>query len=68
MKWTVDSRDWVTKNTGEIVSKVVTDAGEDDIILMHDCYETSVEAALEIIDIFQGKGYDFVTLDELLVD
>lgn len=68
VKWTVDSRDWVTKNTGEIVSKVVTDAGEGDIILMHDCYETSVEAALEIIDIFQGKGYDFVTLDELLVD
>lgn len=68
VKWTVDSSDWVTKNTAEIVRKVVTDVEENDIILMHDCYETSVEAALQIVDILKDEGYEFVTLDKLLMD
>lgn len=68
VKWTVDSSDWVTKNTAEIVRKVVTDVEENDIILMHDCYETSVEAALQIVDILKDEGYEFVTLDKLLID
>ena len=68
VKWTVDSRDWVTKNTQEIVRKVVTDTEENDIILMHDCYETSVEAAFQIIDVLQEKGYEFVTADRLLIE
>ena len=42
--------------------------GEDDIILMHDVYETSVEAALEIIDILRERGYEFVTVDQLLLE
>lgn len=68
VKWTVDSRDWVTRNTQEIVRKVVTDTEENDIILMHDCYDTSVEAALQIIDSLQEKGYEFVTADQLLIE
>ncbi len=68
VKWTVDSRDWVTKNTEEIVRKVVTDTEENDIILMHDCYGTSVEAALQIIDILKEKGFEFVTADQLLME
>ena len=68
VKWTVDSRDWVMKNTEEIVRKVVTDTEENDIILMHDCYDTSVEAALQIIDVLQEKGYEFVTADQLLME
>ena len=67
VKWTVDSRDWVTKDTQEIVRKVVTDTEENDIILMHDCYGTSVEAALQIIDALQERGYEFVTADQLLM-
>lgn len=68
VKWTVDSRDWVTKNTQEIVRKVVTDTEENDIILMHDCYDTSVEAAFQIIDALRERGYEFVTVDRLLLD
>ena len=68
VKWTVDSRDWVTKDTQEIVRKVVTDTEENDIILMHDCYETSVEAALQIVDTLSERGYEFVTVDRLLLE
>lgn len=68
VKWTVDSGDWSLKNTQEIVRRVVTDVEENDMILMHDCYETSVEAALQIVDILQEEGYEFVTADRLLMD
>lgn len=66
--WTIDPLDWTTTNIDEIVNKVVTEAGENDIILLHDCYKSSVEAALRIIDLLQAKGFEFVTVDELLLD
>lgn len=66
--WNVDPLDWNTENETEIVNKVVTETEENDIILLHDCYLSSVKAALRIIDIMQAKGYEFVTVDELLLD
>lgn len=66
--WTIDPLDWTTENTDEIVNKVVTEAEENDIILLHDCYETSVDAALRIVDILKEKGFEFVTVDELVMN
>ena len=34
---------------------------------MHDCYASSVEAALRIVDILQAEGFAFVTADELML-
>ena len=34
---------------------------------MHDGYETSVEAALQVADTLTQAGYEFVTVDQLLV-
>lgn len=65
--WSVDSRDWTTRNVSEIVRRVVTQTKEDDIILMHDYYSSSIDAALKIIDAMTAKGYEFVTADELIV-
>lgn len=66
--WTVDPRDWDTSNKEEIVNKVVTQVKENDIILLHDCYDSSVEAALEMIDILKKRGYEFVTVEQLIMD
>lgn len=66
--WTIDPLDWATENVDEIVNKVVTDAEENDIILLHDCYESSVKAALRIVDLLTAEGYEFVTVDELLTE
>ncbi len=68
VKWTVDSLDWVTKDTEKIVEKVTADTKEGDVILMHDCYGESVEAALQIVDIMEKQGYEFVTADELIIN
>lgn len=66
--WTIDPLDWTTENVDEIVNKVVTEAEEGDIILLHDCYKSSVEAALQIIDILKERGFAFVTVDELIMN
>lgn len=65
--WTIDPLDWSVKDTHKIVSRVVTQAKENDMILLHDCYGTSVEAAFQIIDSLQEKGFEFVTADRLLL-
>ena len=35
---------------------------------MHDIFDTSVEAALQIADTLTEEGYQFVTVDELLLE
>ena len=65
--WTVDPLDWTTENVEEIVDRVVTQAGENDMILLHDCYDSSVEAALQIVDRLLAEGFDFGRVDELLI-
>lgn len=68
VSWNVDSLDWKIQNTEKIVKRVVKDVQEGDIILMHDIFDTSVDAALEITDKLTQEGYEFVTVDELLLE
>lgn len=66
--WTLDTSDWNTRDVERIVNYVLEEVESGDIILMHDIYDTSVAAALEIVDQLQAKGYVFVTVDELLIE
>ena len=66
--WNLDSEDWKSQNTGKIVELVESEAEEGSIILLHDIFDTSVEAALQIVDDLTAQGYTFVTVDELLLD
>ena len=66
--WTVDPLDWCCNSSQCVYQRVVTTVKENDIILLHDCYETSVTAALSIVDSLQAQGYEFVTVDELLLE
>lgn len=66
--WTIDPMDWCSSDVSGIVQKVAKKAKENGVILMHDEYKSSVTAALEIVDILQKEGYEFVTVDEILFD
>ncbi len=66
--WSVDSLDWKLKDRAAIVRRVQADVDSGDIILMHDIFPTSVDAALQLVDILQSRGYTFVTVEELLID
>ena len=65
--WDVDTLDWQSKNIDSILSIAQKQVHDGSIILMHDGYQTSVDAALKIADLFTEKGYVFVTADQLLL-
>ena len=66
--WNLDSLDWKYQDTGKVTKAILKEIEPGDIILMHDVFPTSVEAALQVIDTLSSQGYTFVTADELLVD
>ena len=65
--WDIDPLDWCTGNTSQIVKKVLDNVEDNSIVLMHDEYATSVEAALQIVDELLEDGYQFVTVEEILL-
>lgn len=66
--WNVDPLDWRTANANRVASAVINKVSDNDIILLHDYYDTSVEAALMIVDELTKQGYEFVTVDKILFD
>ena len=66
--WSVDSLDWKLQDVGKIVENVEKKVKSGDIVLMHDIFPTSVEAALQLVDHLSRQGYQFVTVEELLID
>lgn len=65
--WDVDTMDWKSKNVSQVMQIVNRQVHDGAIILMHDGYQTSVEAALQVVDTLTKEGYEFVTVDQLLV-
>ena len=63
--WSSDPRDWAVRDAAAIGRSVVEQVRDGDIILMHDTSESSVNAALNIVDILTRRGYTFVTVSEL---
>lgn len=66
IKWSIDPRDWEKLDTAQVTAAVLKAAAPNQIILLHDIYPTSVDAALSVVDALQGEGYRFVTVEELL--
>lgn len=64
--WDIDPYDWKYKDANIISEHIINRAEDGDIILLHDIYSTSVEAAFKVIDSLQEKGFSFVTVDELI--
>ncbi len=64
--WSVDPEDWKDDDIGRIVSAVVEHASDGDIILMHDLFSSSAQAALQIVDALEDKGFCFVTVEQLM--
>ena len=63
--WSIDPEDWDDKDTNRVVTEVVSQARDGGIILLHDIYPESVDAALEIVDQLHAQGYYFCTIDQL---
>ena len=63
--WSLDPEDWKVLDGAKVAQTVTAEVQPGDIILLHDFYPTSVEAALQIIDTLQPQGYAFVTVADL---
>ena len=63
--WSVRSLDTMTKDTDRVVDRVMRGLRGGDVILLHDMSDSSVDAALMIIDALLAKGFRFVTASEL---
>lgn len=66
INWSIDTLDWKTKDPAKIIPKILNDVHDGDIILMHDIYKTSAEAAEEVIPELVKRGYQLVTVSELM--
>ena len=63
--WTLDTEDWRVRNAREVARRIVSDARDGDIVLLHDSYGTSVDGALAAVDALSARGWEFVTVEEL---
>lgn len=63
--WSLDPRDWATQDTAAVGRTILDRVQDGDIILMHDMSTSSVNAALNIVDLLQARGFTFVTVSEL---
>lgn len=62
--WGIDPRDWQSKNAAQICSHIVGNVSPGVVILLHDIYSTSVEAAQCVINQLSYE-YTFVNLTTL---
>ena len=65
IQWSIDTLDWKTKNADKTVASVLNSVKDGDIILMHELYSQSGDAALRIIPELVNRGYQLVTVSEM---
>lgn len=65
IQWDIDTLDWKTKNAQKTVDTVLSQVKDGDIILMHELYSQSGDAALRIIPELTKRGYQLVTVSEM---
>ncbi len=65
IKWSVDSRDWESRNKDKIVPLVKRQTRAGDIVLFHDLYESTYESIKELVPYYYENGYKIVTVSEL---
>ena len=64
--WTVDTRDWESRDASSVISMVKNNTDDGDIILMHDVYESTLEAVETVVPWLIEEGYELVTVSELM--
>jgi len=63
--WSVDSRDWESKNADKICNQVIGKVQDGDIVLMHDLYQATADATKRIVPSLIEAGFQLVTVEEL---
>ncbi|MCH5299182.1 MAG: polysaccharide deacetylase family protein [Ruminococcus sp.] len=64
--WSIDTEDWRTRNAKTTWKKVVNNAKDGDIILMHEIYDSTADAVEKIVPKLIKKGFQIVTCRDLI--
>lgn len=63
--WSIDTEDWKTRDANSTIANVQANVYDGAIILMHDIYSQTADAAVTIIEWLDSQGYQMVTVSEL---
>ena len=63
--WSIDTVDWQSRNADFIYNTIVQNVKDGDIVLMHDIYESTLEAVRRVVPALIDKGYQLVTISEM---
>lgn len=63
--WSLDTTDWQLKEPGLVKDYILQNVKDGDIVLLHDIYEATVQASIELIPLLQEQGYQLVTVSEM---
>ena len=63
--WSVDSRDWESRDKDKICNMIIGKVKDGDIVLMHDLYQATADATTKIVPSLVNAGFQLVTVEEL---
>ena len=63
--WSLDTRDWESRDADKVVANILNNVKDGDIILMHDLYQSTANAAARVVPELLRRGYRIVTVSEL---
>ena len=63
--WSIDSRDWESRNADKIYNTVIKDIQDGDIVLFHDLYEPTKQAVERLTLYLYENNYKVVSVSEL---
>ncbi|MCL1912653.1 MAG: polysaccharide deacetylase family protein [Eubacteriaceae bacterium] len=66
ISWSIDTRDWQTRNADIIYNIIISSVKDGSIILCHDLHSFTAEAMERVIPELVRQGYQLVTVSELL--
>ncbi|MDR1688674.1 MAG: polysaccharide deacetylase family protein [Clostridiales bacterium] len=64
--WSVDTRDWQSKDAQKVSEIILSEVKDGSVILCHDLYASTYEAMRTVIPELIERGYQFVTVSELI--
>ena len=66
VNWSVDTLDWKSKNAAAVRKEIMNCVSDGAIILCHDLHKTTVDAMETVVRELIEKGYQLVTVSELM--
>lgn len=64
--WSVDPKDWQRPGVSVVASRILDNTRNGSIVLAHDLHKTTVDAMPETLDGLLRRGFQFVTVSQML--